>query len=572
MGNDLIPEDEGARLAAVRRYDILDTPPDGRFDRITALAARIVRTPIAIVSIVDEDRIWFKSHHGVDGVSEIGRDPGLCASAILQDEPWLVNDAPADPRTLANPLVSGEFGLRFYAGAPLITADGYRLGTLCVIDREPRELTKDETKVLEELAAIVVDELDFRLAARGQVERERRRLEEELESARRLEGMARLAGGVAHDFNNHLGVILGYACLAAEMTPEGSDLGPHIDEIRRAAERASDLTAQLLAFGRREQATAAAVRINDVIMASEALLLSTLGENVELRLELDPDLRAIRLDSGQLERILVNLVLNARDALPRGGSVHVVTENAHAGGDAAGSSGADCVRLRVSDSGTGMAPEIAARAFDPFYTTKPEGSGTGLGLATVHGLVTQAGGTIALDSRENEGTAVTIIFPAAEPTLPASHRAGPPPAAEVQRTGGAILVVEDDRALLSLIERLLERSGYQVEAAATPAQALAVCADRERCVDLMLADAVMPSMSGSELAEAAAQLRPSLKVIFMSGYGDGVKLPPGLRESILLRKPFAPDELLRSLAARLDPVVGGAASSASPERHGRRRC
>jgi sigma-B regulation protein RsbU (phosphoserine phosphatase) len=170
----LVRDDEAERIRAVRRYDVLDTPPDGAFDRVTALAARHFGVPIAIVSIVDRDRIWFKSRHGLD-VQEIGRDPGLCASAILQDRPWIVEDAAADPRTLANPLVAGDFGLRFYAGAPLKTRDGFNLGTLCVIDREPRELGPDEARMLEDLAAIVVDELELRLSARTAVAREHER-------------------------------------------------------------------------------------------------------------------------------------------------------------------------------------------------------------------------------------------------------------------------------------------------------------------------------------------------------------------------------------------------------------
>lgn len=168
---ELIPDDEGERLSAVRRYDVLDTPPDGAFDRITALAARHFNVPISIVSIVDSDRIWFKSHHGLD-VDEIGRDPGLCASAILQNEPWVVEDASNDPRTLANPLVAGDFGLRFYAGVPLETSDGYNLGTLCLIDQDPRELSAEETATLEDMAAIVMDELELRLSARTAVDRE----------------------------------------------------------------------------------------------------------------------------------------------------------------------------------------------------------------------------------------------------------------------------------------------------------------------------------------------------------------------------------------------------------------
>lgn len=169
---DTLPEREARRLAAVQRYDILDTPPDGAFDRVTSLAARVFNVPIAIVSIVDHDRIWFKSHHGLD-VQQLDRDPGLCASAIMQTEPWIIKDAKLDPRALANPLVAGEFGLRFYAAAPLTTSEGHNLGTLCIIDKEPREFSDDEAKTLQDLASIVIDALELRIAARNTVHRER---------------------------------------------------------------------------------------------------------------------------------------------------------------------------------------------------------------------------------------------------------------------------------------------------------------------------------------------------------------------------------------------------------------
>ena len=166
LGGSLLPENEEQRLAAVRRYNILDTPPDGAFDRVTSLAARIFSVPTAIVSVVDHDRIWFKSHHGTD-VEQLDRDPGLCASAILQDDPWIIEDAPTDPRALSNPLVAGEFGLKFYAGVPLRTRDGYNLGTLCILDTASREFTPEETGMLEDLAGIVMNDLELRLESRS---------------------------------------------------------------------------------------------------------------------------------------------------------------------------------------------------------------------------------------------------------------------------------------------------------------------------------------------------------------------------------------------------------------------
>jgi GAF domain-containing protein len=171
VAEELLPEDEDARLEAVRRYEVLDTPADGAFDRITRLASTVLDMPISIVSLVDHDRIWFKSAEGLEGVDQIDREPGLCASAILSAEPWIVEDARVDPRALANPLVAGEFGLRFYAGCPLRTDDGYNLGTLCVIDKEPRSLTEEQVQVLDDLAAVVVHELELRLAVRRQSRR-----------------------------------------------------------------------------------------------------------------------------------------------------------------------------------------------------------------------------------------------------------------------------------------------------------------------------------------------------------------------------------------------------------------
>ena len=191
-GKGLLPQNEAGRLAAVRRYDVLDTPPDGAFDRITALAARLFSVPISIVSIVDTDRIWFKSHYGLD-TDEIGRDAGLCASAICQLEPWLVMDAKVDPRTIDNPLVAGELGLRFYLGVPLTTSDGFNLGTLNVIDVEPREVSEDEIQNLADLAAVVVDELELRLAARRTLDDRRRRAVEMNDDIVQGLALARLA-------------------------------------------------------------------------------------------------------------------------------------------------------------------------------------------------------------------------------------------------------------------------------------------------------------------------------------------------------------------------------------------
>ncbi len=231
---------ESARIEAVRRYNILDTPPDGAFDRVTALASTILGTPISIVSIVDTDRIWFKSHHGLDAL-ETTRDLGLCASAILQDEPWLISDAATDPRALANPLVAGEMGLRFYAGVPLKTQDGFNLGTLCVIDNEPRTLTDDEVEILENLAAIVVDELELRLSSRRlhELEVQRRRLaESDAESYRRVSDTLQQGLESNREIGKALGLMMGLQKISDTeafevMRKASQDMNMRINQIAR---------------------------------------------------------------------------------------------------------------------------------------------------------------------------------------------------------------------------------------------------------------------------------------------------------------------------------------------------
>jgi PAS domain S-box-containing protein len=398
------------------------------------------------------------------------------------------------------------------------------------------------------IAGVSVD-----ISDRVRVEDENRRLESELQEARRLEAVGGLAGGIAHDFNNLLAVIVNYAVLAREEVPDASPGADELDEIRRAAERAADLTHKLLVFSRQEQVEPQVLDLNSIVIGAEWLLRRTLGEHIELWVEPAEDLWPVEGDAAQLEGILLNLAVNAGHAMPQGGTLSIRTENVaiDRAGPAAVPPGR-YVRLSVSDTGSGMAEEVAARAFDPFFTTKPTGEGTGLGLATVHGVARQAGGTVELRSRPGGGTTVTTYLPASVRELMPEPEPPAPEAPAVTGEGQAILVVEDEPSVRRMICRILARAGYSVREA-SPMEALEACARPDTPVDLLLTDVVMPRISGGKLAVRARELCPELKVLFMSGYVDEGKLESATYELVpLLQKPFAPAELLQSVESVLE--------------------
>ena len=370
---------------------------------------------------------------------------------------------------------------------------------------------------------------------------QQRRRDEELREAQRLESIGQLAGGVAHDFNNLLGIIQGYAELLEPDVPETSRAD--VLEIRRAASSAADLTRQLLLFGRREAAEAQVVDVNSVIGGLREMLRRTLGEHVEFTVDLSEESSAVLIPAGQLEQILVNLTVNSRDAMPGGGSMTLTTRPA-----------GERVVLRVADNGTGMSDEVAARAFDPFFTTKEKGRGTGLGLATVYGIVQGAGGRVHLDTMLGEGTTVEVELPLAD-AEPAPAPAPPPPAPAGK--GETVLLVEDEQAVRELTGRILAENGYEVIHASDGYRARTVSDGFEGRIDLLLSDVVMPGMSGRDVAEELRRLRPGLKVLYMSGHAGDVLDHHGFQgeEMRLLAKPFDSDGLLSSVRAALEPTA-----------------
>ena len=406
------------------------------------------------------------------------------------------------------------------------------------------------------LVIAVIRDVTERLETAAEQERlrtqaERGKLERHLQQSQRLESLGQLAGGVAHDFNNLLGVISNYAAFVGEeVAKEAPDerwqaVRDDIREVQQATRQATELTHQLLAFARKEMIQPRALNINDAVLSVEQLLIRTLGEHIELITDLAADLPLVLADPGQIEQVLVNLAVNARDAMPQGGKLIIRTASSSI--DDTASQGelppGRYVALKVSDTGTGIAKDVLDRVFEPFFTTKPKGEGTGLGLATVYGIITQAGGHVWIYSEPGLGTSLTALLPITEQDI---ALAAPPPAEPPHGHGQTILVVEDEPAMREVTRRILDRSGYHVVAAASGHEALDVLASQQEHIDVLLTDVIMPRMQGKELADKVRIIQPAARVVFMSGYTQGLLGAQGVLEPKvhLIEKPFSESALL----------------------------
>jgi two-component system cell cycle sensor histidine kinase/response regulator CckA len=391
-------------------------------------------------------------------------------------------------------------------------------------------------------AVAVVRDVTERL--RAEEEKARLRAEAQAHRSQRLESLGQLAGGIAHDFNNMLGVILNYANFVIEEAespdPDVSMIATDAKQVVKAGQRGTDLTHQLLAFARREVVRPQVVDLNALIAGDRELIERTLGEQITLLLRLEPGLPTVDCDPAQFEQMMVNLALNARDAMPSGGNLVIETGLLD-----------DQVRLRIVDSGRGMPADVLERAFEPFYTTKGSAEGSGLGLATVYGIVTQAGGEVGIASEVGLGTTVTVLLPAGALPAPVESPAEQP---ETGGHGETLLVVEDEDALRDVAGRILSGAGYRVLSANCGARALDVAADHDGMIDLLVSDVVMPGMLGKELAERLVVARPDTRVLFMSGYAQPVLASQGTLDDgvALLEKPFTANDLLTAVRKRLD--------------------
>ena len=392
---------------------------------------------------------------------------------------------------------------------------------------------------------------------------EKERLEGELVQAQKMEAVGQLAGGIAHDFNNILSVILNYADFASEgMDPTDPRFGD-IGEISKAGEKAATLVHQLLAFSRKEMVEHRIIDLNDTVTGMHSMLSRSLGEDIDLIVKVADDLPMVSADPGRMEQVLLNLAVNARDAMPQGGVLTISTGAETIGEDCPPVEPGDYVCITVSDTGMGMDDETMDRIFDPFFTTKPRGEGTGMGLSSSHGILEQAGGCLRVTSEVGEGTTFTLH-------LPISKDAATVPVDSVRLVvaGGAerILLVEDEDAVRQLVSRILTKNGYDVVPCASGAEAIDYCRSNSRTIDLLLTDVVMPKMSGQEVSDRASSLCHGLRTLFMSGYTDElVEQRGGLTaHENLISKPFDAKELLVSVRALLDrQVLDGSASGNS---------
>jgi len=383
------------------------------------------------------------------------------------------------------------------------------------------------------------------------VRRDRRRLEQQLLASQRLEAVGRLAGGVAHDFNNVLTAVLGSTELLILDTPPGVAKREELEIIREAATHAQDLIRQLLAFSSRQALKPVVLDLNHLVKNVGKMLRRLIGENIQLTTEPAPGLDSVCADPGQLEQVLVNLVVNARDAMPQGGRLTIATDNFDVAGGASPVPPGRYVTLRVTDTGTGMDAATMERAFEPFFTTKPKGKGTGLGLATVYGIVRQSGGHVEVESAPGSGTTFRIYLPRVEDV---AESGADSTAAAPARGAETVLLVEDDERVRSLARKVLEQAGYRVIVAAGGKEALAAAEAHEGQIDVLMTDVVMPEMSGRTLTRRLTQRHPGLKVLYMSGYPDEDIAKHGVFESGIpfIKKPFTPSLLTQKLREVLD--------------------
>jgi two-component system, cell cycle sensor histidine kinase and response regulator CckA len=439
-----------------------------------------------------------------------------------------------------------------------IFAQSLRGGGLVSLDVYVRHKSGQRTPV--EISVSVVDVGGRRIAQsifhditeRKRAEEEMRRSEAQLRQAQKMEALGRLAGGVAHDFNNLLTSILGFGNLAKERLPASDPVRGDIEEVIYAGERAAELTRRLLAVGRRQIVQVQPLDLNEIVSGMDQLLRRTLGEDIELVTVLGEDLPSVQTDAGSIEQMILNLAVNARDAMPHGGKLIIETERVHGRQEGAPSATGEYAKLSIRDTGSGMTPDVREHAFEPFFTTKPKGEGTGLGLSTVYGIVQHFKGRIELDSAQGEGTEFRIFFPgvaAAAVNAVGRDQIALPPGNET------ILAAEDEPAVRRFASRVLRSLGYRVIEADNGETAWKLYAQYDGQVDLIFTDVVMPLMGGAELMERVRQAGRSVKVLYTTGFTQSAIVHHGvtLRSDPVLLKPFTRE----ALAAKIRQVLDG---------------
>jgi two-component system, cell cycle sensor histidine kinase and response regulator CckA len=468
----------------------------------------------------------------------VAEDATIVPFALIAVVLIIVAAYAAADRLLVRPLAVLTSATRQIAAGDL----GVRVSASTTIP-ELRELAKD----FDEMATAIGEREKERLLS----EMGRRELEQQYHQAQKMDAVGRLAGGIAHDFNNMLTAILGYCELLLD-DPDMSDAQrADVVAIQKAGKTAAQLTRQLLAFSRREIVEPAILDLNAVVNAVVKMLHRLVGEQIDMQAALAGNLHHVKADRGQLEQVILNLALNARDAMPDGGRMSIETANVHLpeGVTSAYLSAApgDYVALSVSDTGTGITPDVLNHLFEPFFTTKGPGKGTGLGLATIYGIVKQSHGGIVVASGVGQGSVFRIYFPRCDE--PVTAEAAGPAIGHTSNGQATILIVEDDSGIRELSAKILIRCGYNVLVAADGEEARQICERHDGSIHLLLSDVVMPGMNGPMVAEMLTRMRPGLKVVFMSGYTDNAIVRHGVMERDLpfLQKPFTPERLANKI-------------------------
>lgn len=569
-----------ARLEALRAVALLDTPAEEAFDRLSRLAARLLDVPIALVSLVDADRQFFKSCIGLEAEPfrtdrETPLSHSFCQHNRVVGKPLVIKDVRTDPLFSAN-LAVRDLGVASYLGFPLTTADGYVLGSFCAIDTRPREWEASDIETIRDLAASVMVEINLRteVATRHLVEGERdgltelndqlraeieareiaeaqqKELQARLRQTQKVEATGQLAGGIAHDMNNLLSPILIYTSILMddpELSARHHDI---VDQMQSAGLRARDLIRQLMTFSRLQAMQLDVQDLNAIVTDIETLLRRTIPEDITFEIDLSREVGPILADVNQVEQIVMNLVVNAADAMPDGGSLSIrtgmavlneteVAENPDAQPGA-------FATLAVSDNGIGVHEDIRSRIFEPFFSTK-ESDGNGLGLATVLGIVLEHGGVVKMSSDMDRGATFCVYFPLTDqaPTAEPPQKTVPSSA----KRSGTILIAEDDEQVRRVTEWSLTARGFTVISTRNGVDALGVLNSTEETVDLLLTDVVMPEMNGGVLYERVSEMHPDLPVLFMSGYSDEIISHRGVLDTGInfIAKPFTEAELVSQI-------------------------
>ena len=478
------------------------------------------------------------------------RGEGLPGRIWISGKSAWVADVTMDPH-FTRGTQAQQVGFHGAFGWPILVGSEID-GVIEFFSRQVRQPDDELLKMVEDIGLKI-----GQFGERARTEGVLRETEAQLRQAQKMEAVGRLAGGMAHDFNNLLTVIRGYSELLLGRLGPTDDMRKDMEEVKKAADRASGLTRQLLAFSRRQFIAAKVLDLNALVANMDGMLRRLIGEDiVELSAELDSSVCAIKADPGQVEQVIMNLVVNARDAMPKGGRLTIETRNVTMGGevriDAVGIAPGSYVLLTVRDNGHGMDAETRSHLFEPFFTTKEKGKGTGLGLSTVYGIVKQSGGSIMVESAPGRGTTFRIYFPKAEQEI--SGLAGTVDAIDLVRGRETVLLVEDEPSVRGLVHETLRLHGYTVLEARHGIEALLTSAKYAGPIHLLLTDVVMPQMSGPEVAEKILTVRPEIKVLYMSGYPDHPVFDQGVvnRETGFLPKPFSPHVLAQKVRKALD--------------------